>query len=601
MDLANILSSKNNNKPVSLRAFVSGKADGSYTVPTIIRLKKSIIGIHSLGNGLLKFIDQSSNGIKKVISDFIKESQSDSSCGYKLDNYISLIRIYLIDPARKDNKTFTCYFIGNDIEINQEFEFTGTVVADPKTQNATAIFTSAKKVQSAIESFTVTKEIHNKLNDFCVPGNVGNVEAIMTHLEKLYRSYAGNVTNIYDRYDLHLAIDLAFHSPLSFTFDGEYFYKGWADIAIIGDTRVGKGFVAEGLQKHFGVGEVVSGDNATLTGLIGGLKSIERNWTVQWGKFPKNDGGLIILDETSKLSRQTINHLTRMRSEGIAEIHKIQSYSAPARVRTVFILNTGNGKLISQFPYGIQSILSVFKDPATVSRLDYALVVSKDEADSTVMNKARVSVPMMYDRELERQLIYWVWSRKNSEIVFSDSAVEKVYMLALDLADKYTFDVPLIQAENIRYKLAKISICFAGRVYSTKYSGRQLFVDAVHVECAWVFLNMIYKKKSSSYYALSMIKNAQTRHNEQYGIAAIEKYFASFYSKRLRLLQVLLSNQNITMTDISEQAEINKDIALEIVSRLVRNRLIERSSFTYVKTDRFTQYLRDEIAKSIGA
>jgi hypothetical protein len=396
---------------------------------------------------------------------------------------------------------------------------------------------------------------------------------------------------------LHLAIDLVFRSPLSFIFDGESFHKGWADVAVIGDTRVGKGFVAEGLQRYFGVGETVSGDNASLAGLIGGL---DKNRTVQWGKFPQNDGGLLILDETSKLSRYTISHLTRIRSEGIAEIHKIKSYTAPARVRTLFIFNPGNGKNISQFAYGIQAILSVFKDPATVSRFDYVLVVSKDEADTDMVNKARVSVPERFSQELEQQLIYWTWSRKVSEIGFSEKAVERVYMLALDLADKYSFDVPLIQAENIRYKLAKIAACFAARVYSTKYSGKHLFIDAVHVECAWAFLNIIYKKRASSYYALSMIKKSLNKENEQFGITRIEKYFASFYGKRLRLLQVLLSNQNITMTDIADQADLPKNVSLEVVTKLVKNRLIERNGFSYVKTDRFTEYLRDEISKSIG-
>jgi hypothetical protein len=614
MTLSDIITSKNNNKPVTVKALVTGRADGSYTVPSQISLLCKFVTCKSQqgcsfrkpqnrtlelpASGLLQFVDVSNKSFKKIVLSF-----TDSSCtkqSFAISKFKSLLRIFIVDPVTKDGKTFTCYFIGNDIEVNQAYEFSGTVIADPKTQNATAIFTSAKKVPSRIESFSITKEGHNKLNEFCVPAGADADTILAHHLLKLYESYAANVTHIYDRWDLHLAIDLVFHSPLSFIFDGESFKKGWADVAVIGDTRVGKGFVAEGFQKYFGVGEVVSGDNATLTGLIGGLKSIEKNWTVKWGKFPQNDGGLLILDETSKLSRYTLSHLTRIRSEGIAEIHKIQSYTAPARVRTLFILNPGNGKNISQFPYGIQSILSVFKDPATVSRFDYVLVVSKDEADTDMVNKARVSVPERFSQELEQQLIYWTWSRKISEIGFSEKAVERVYMLALDLADKYSFDVPLIQGENIRYKLAKIAACFAARVYSSKYSGKHLFIDAVHVECAWVFLNMIYKKRASSYYALSMIKKSLHGDNEKNGIIAIQKYFASFYSKRIHLLQVLLSNQTITMTDIAEQTGLDKKTSLEIIGRLAKHRLIERSGFSYVKTDSFTEYLRTDIMDHIN-
>ena len=611
MNLSEIISSKNTNKSVKVKALVTGRADGTYTVPSQIALLckfascKNQMGcagsktenrtLDVPASGLLQFVDVSNKSFKKIILSFTESSCTKQS--FAISKHKSLLRIFIVDPTAKDGKTFTCYYIGTDIEVNQVYEFSGTVIADPKTQNATAVFTSAKKVPSFIESFSITKESHNKLNEFCVPAKATAETILSEYLLKLYESYASNVTHIYDRWDLHLAIDLVFHSPLSFIFDGESFHKGWADVAVIGDTRVGKGFVAEGLQRYFGVGETVSGDNASLAGLIGGL---DKNRTVQWGKFPQNDGGLLILDETSKLSRYTLSHLTRIRSEGIAEIHKIRSYTAPARVRTLFILNPGNGKNISQYSYGIQSILSVFKDPATVSRFDYVLVVSKDEADSDMMNKARVSVPERFSQHLEQQLIYWTWSRKITEIGFSDKAVERIYMLALDLADKYSFDVPLIQAENIRYKLAKISACFAARVYSSKYSGKHLFIDAVHVECAWVFLNMIYKKRASSYYALSQIKKKLSTDNEKYGIAAIEKYFTSFYNKRLMLLQVLLSNQNITMTDIADQVGLAKDISLEIVSRLVKNRLIERSGFSYVKTDRFAEWIRDEVSKSIG-
>jgi predicted transcriptional regulator len=313
-----------------------------------------------------------------------------------------------------------------------------------------------------------------------------------------------------------------------------------------------------------------------------------------------NDGGLLILDETSKLSKYTISHLTRIRSEGIAEIHKIQSYVTPARVRTIFIFNPANGKIIAQYPYGIMAITSVFKDPATISRLDYVLVVSKDEADIDMVNKARSSVPLLYSQELERNLIYWTWSLKESSINFSDKAVDRIYMLALDLASKYDVStLPLIQGENIRYKLAKIAACFAARVYSTKYSGKWLFVDAVHVECAWIFLDLIYKKRDASYFTMSKIHNNLNKDNEQHGLVAIQKYFASFYSKRYKVLEVLLSNDTITMSDISEQADINKDTALEIVSKLVKNRLIERSGFVYVKTALFNEWLRDEVSKQI--
>ena len=596
---------------ITVRARVIGKSDVPYTIPRTISLsckhyRKAKCGSCTVttdkrpitieATDACRFADVSERSFPKIIG--YLASLPCQKFTYKITKTQSLLRIFLVDEAGSDNQTYTCYYLGSQISVNETYTLTGWVIAEPKTQNRTAVFDKAELIKSGIDSFNVS-ENHDKLKKFQVHSS--SPQDLYDHLTKLYDTYAGNVTHIYDRFDLHISIDLAMRTPLSFTFDGEYFHKGWADVAVIGDTAVGKGFVAEGLQKYFGVGEVVSGDNATLTGLIGGLKSVDRNWTVKWGAFPRNDRGLLLLDETSKLSKYTIDHLTRLRSEGIAEIHKIHSYTTPARVRTIFLLNPGNGKTVSQFAYGIDSIKTVFRDPATMRRLDYVLVVSKEETNTEQVNKARYSVPFMYDQELEKRLIEWTWSRKNSEIKFSPKAVDRTYMLALDLAHTYSPDMPLIQPENIRYKLAKIACALAARVYSCKNHGKVLYVDKVHVECAWVFLNMLYKKQSCGYYAMSKIKNSMDSNTIQYGIVNIQPYFNSFHSKRSKLLEVLLSNYHITMGDIADQTEIPRDIALEVVSKLVKHRLLQRDGFSYRKTDRFTEWLRDEVYKTVEA
>jgi len=590
MGLSEIITSKNNNKPVAFHALVTGKADVSYTVPSKVRLVCSDTNEERQfsASSMLQFVDVGNRSFSKIIQ-HLSDSRFSS---FAILETKSLLRIFITDPNEKDGKIFTCYLIGTDIELNQIYEFSGTVVADPKTQNATAIFTSAKKVPSQIDSFKLSKELHDRLSEFCFSGDARET---LQHLSELYKSYASNVTNIHDRLDLHMACDLVFHSPLSFTFDGEYFHKGWMDAVIIGDTRVGKGFVAEGLHKYYGVGEVISGDNASMPGLIGGITRVEKNYVVKWGAFPRNDGGMITIDESSKLSRDDISRLNRIRSEGVAEIHKIISNTAPARVRTLFVTNTRNGKNISQFEFGIQSLLTVFKDPAAISRCDFALVVSIDEADTDSINKSKRKAPILHSQELEQQLIYWIWSRKKNEIVFSPGAVEKIYLMAIDLASTYSFDIPLIQGENIRYKLAKIAICFAGRLYSNKYKGRQLFVDVVHVELAWSFLRMIYKKPASSYYAFSMIKKSLEQSQSKDGIKNIDFYFQSFPTKRTSILQSLLMSPTITMSDIVEQTGLPRDIALEIISKLVKNKLIERRGFSYSKVDIFSTWLREEI------
>jgi len=598
MNLSEIISS-NFNKPVTVTALITGRSDETYSVPSELSFscahrcnkvaacpvtRRQAISAESA----LKFVDLNEFYFKRTIQSIVNPLCSKFS--YAIEKTQSIIRILVTEDA----KTYPCYLIGSNVEINRHYELSGSVVADPRTQSTTCMFTSAKLVPSAIESFSISKEQNSRLNAFKRPAKT---DEILKYLFDYYESIAANVTHIYDRYDLHLSCDLAFHSPLSFDFDGEYLHKGWIESAVIGDTGCGKNGTVEGLMNYYGVGEMVSADNTTLTGLIGGLNRVHSNWTVKWGAIPRNDGGLLIVDEATKILPANWNRLDSIRSSGKAEIHRIQSYTTDARTRIIWLMNANN-KFISQFAYGIQAIMGVMKAPQNVRRFDYVLVVSRDEADIDMIHAARKTVPEFYSREIEQELIRWIWSRKRNEIIFSKEAVEKCYLLSLDLDNTYSDEIPLIQGENVRYKLAKIAAAFAGRVYSNKQSGKYLYVDTAHIECAWIFLNMIYKKPASSYHTLSLIKKSFD--TSKTGTDAIKSYFDKFYSKRLAVLQALLGTPTITMSDISEQAIISSEIAYEIISKLVRYKLIERRGFSYVKTDKFSAFLRDEILGSLN-
>src|SRR5574343_932209 len=120
-NLSDIITSKNNNKPVSLRAFVSGKADGSYSVPVSFELncfpglgkkcysdKKQTLLLPN--TELIKFVDISERSFKKIL-----QSIFNLSCSvfmYRILKSMSLVRLFIVDHSRKDNKTFTCYLIG---------------------------------------------------------------------------------------------------------------------------------------------------------------------------------------------------------------------------------------------------------------------------------------------------------------------------------------------------------------------------------------------------------------------------------------------------------------------------------------------------------
>src|SRR5690242_10015891 len=110
MSISETITAKNNNKPVTLRALVTGRADNTYTVPSDFLLscgKCKKAACHS-GNDakltlprtdLLKFADVSERSFHKII-----QALSGAICAnfsYSISKTASLLRIFLSDPAAK--------------------------------------------------------------------------------------------------------------------------------------------------------------------------------------------------------------------------------------------------------------------------------------------------------------------------------------------------------------------------------------------------------------------------------------------------------------------------------------------------------------------
>lgn len=596
-------------KPVTIKCIVSGKSiSAPYSIPKRIKIScfkdrdkkckgencvinRSNIVELGIDDNLLRFIDITDAAIPSAIKSSLKISCKFS---YKVLSVQNVERIFISAPTGKERNTNTSsyvgYYLGYGIDVNTVYELSGVVMTDPKDQLTTCLFTEAVRLKSDVETFAITKDIKHKLNKFNVHRN--NVEDIFHYLDTLYTSYARNITKIHDRFHLHAAIDIAFHSPLSFYFDNEYVHKGWMDIVIIGDTRCGKGYVAERLCRFFNVGEVVSGDNASFAGLIVGLQKFGDHWTTSWGKIPMNDKGLVIIDEAGSISHDDWTKLSRVRSEGVAEVIKINKQITNARTRLISLMNPPL-KTIASYSYGIQSLMDVIKAPEDIARFDYALVVSHDEVSVKDINRSRKEITPLYTSEEEELLIMWIWSRKPDQIKFTDDAVKHTYQCAVKLANEYSFSIPLIQGENVRIKLAKVAVCLAGRLYS--HDGPILVVEKLHVECAHVFFNLMYKQDASGYKDMSMMQKSVDIETNSEDLKSMVKYFSTFKDGG-KLLKTLLNNNRFSVNDLVESLNLPKEFIHELISKMLDHNLIIRRGYgAYDRTPAFTSWLKKKV------
>lgn len=608
-----VSSAKYHNKPITARCLISGKSIAPYAIPKKIKVdcipdehndckfciykstSSNILDINPIDENILKFIDINNNIFDKIIREifFIP-----CKIKYEVLETQNIERIFVLPLIKRDRGksgiTQLSYYAGYGIDVNTMYEMQGYTTVDPKTQTTTHVFTKAIKIRSDVESFNMTVDRHNQLMEAFYIKNV-DASKIYDYLYGLYEHYAHNITKIYNRFDLHLAVDLVTKSTMSFYFDNEFVHRGWMDMMIIGDTRCGKGYVVEKLLNYYDVGEVTSGENVSFAGLVGGLQQYNKHWVVTWGKIPMNDGGLVAVDEASEIRPEDWTKLSRIRSEGIAEITKIQTQMTNARVRMIFISNPKD-KTIANYSYGIQSLTDVVKAPEDIARFDYVLVVAHNEVPVNEINVHRNNIVKKYhNNQLEHDLIMWVWSRKSNEIKFSQESIDKIYKMSIELSKQYSFNIPLIQGENIRIKLAKLAVAFAGRVYSNKDDGKYLFVDSCHVDCAISFLHLIYKKEACGYYDMSQLRKEIDVSYDEKDFTGIDKYFNSFGNNKQELYKCLLNNNNITAPLLSEHLNCPSEIAREIISKLLKSSCIALKHSYYVKVPVFNGWLKKKV------
>ncbi len=609
-NLGDIAKSSFHNAPIRVRAVVSGKSATPYKIPKIVKVKclgcgdetckyKDEIEIHvkPKDERLLFFLDVQSTRITAVVRAAYKIGCK--RVGIDVKETQNVLRIFISQPTGEDRTKWmsaqTSYFVGHDIQSNYTYYLSGYSTVDPKNQVATYVFTKAEKSKSDIESFELTDKIREHLEGFVE--ELETTEDVFGYLNELYESYARNVTKIYGRFMLHLAIDLAFHSAMEFRLPGGRTQPARMDIMVLGDTRCGKGHVAEGLSKYYGIGEVVGAENSTFAGLVGGAQQVSSHWVISWGRIPLNDRGLVIIDEASELKNTDWTRLSRIRSEGVAEVTKIQQQVTNARTRLVFLANPPS-KAISNYTFGIHALKDLVHAPEDIARFDYACIVSHDEVSIDKINKTYENVDVMYPQYMERELIMWIWSRSADQIVFTQEAMDEIFKVSNRVGKFYDIGIPLIQGENVRFKIAKIAIAFAGRLYSSADRGKVLKVKRLHIQCAASFIRGLYKADVNGYWDHSWQKKELNPTLQQENIDALTAYFNAYQSQD-DAYQYLLNNTYIQSKDVMEHLNVSPQIAVEIISKLLKFKCIIKkeagASSVYLKTPHFTRWLRARV------
>ena len=605
VSLEQSMSSEHGRDPLRIVSTIAGKVQPAYMLPKRVDFicggdwgdKCNTCPINARGNQhtltidaheevLLEFIQQNNDTVNKKLLQMV---QAPHTCP-RVDveqveqwNAEELVLVPSVDNRGEEVQnplSRKVYNIGAfATPINTTASLVGVNTTDPKNQRAILQAWECEQTQTDIDRFQMDAAMRKRLSVF----QTGKKEKPLDKMRVIAKDLALNVTRIYGRELLHLAYDVTWHSALNFNFLGKPVGKGWIELLVVGDTRTGKSEAASRLSDHYRSGVMKSCEGATLAGLVGGAQQIGNSWMVTWGTIPLNDRRLVILDEFSGIAeKNVIEQMSAVRSSGRAQITKVVSQETSARTRLIWISNPGDGRAMDEHAIGaIEAIRVLIKNPEDIARFDLAISAARADVESSVINSTKhEQVKHVFTTDLCNELVSWVWSRRLDQIVWDKGVEDYVLELSESFGSRFVPDPPLVQAENVRVKLARIAVAIAGRTFSCDETGELLVVTKEHVDGAVELLTALYGQDSFGYLQYSR-KVLRDREQGQKRRKWAYRYLVQEDQVRRTLMSVL--GQPFKVRDFGEFGGMQPREGSEAVVNLMNMKMIERQGKGYLR------------------
>ncbi len=479
-------------------------------------------------------------------------------------------------------------FTSRGANLNEDCIVSGRMYPHPRTQQSVILATSRKTVSDTLTNYQPTSEELETLQQFTPES--WTLEGLTKKLDEIYLDLEQHVTHIYLRRQLHLVLDLAWHSVLLIEHDG-HTTKGWSEILVLGDSSQGKSETTLQMMRHYDLGEKVEMKNASVAGLLGGLHQIGNRWFVSWGTIPTHDRRLVVLEELKGASTDLIAKLTDMRSSGVAEIPKIQRRKTHARTRLIALSNPRSDRTLASYSFGIEAIKELIGNLEDIRRFDLITLLSADDVDSeqiTELQGAKPTVPHKFTAELCKSGVLWAWTRKPDQIQITDDAATLLRKECARLCQGYTETIPIVDKGSIRLKVLRLSAALACRTFSHDGDFETLVIRECHVEYIIKLMNDIYSSRIFGYKDFSDVTKSMACLIDPDAVKQqiLQTPFPSDFVRQI------LHHDDIELRDICDWCAWGSDDAIELLSFLVRKHALKRHRSSYKKTAQFIELLK---------
>ena len=326
------------------------------------------------------------------------------------------------------------------------------------------------------------------------PSKTNELERIDEFIAARAEDISQNITNIYGREDIHVAMDLVMHSPLWIKPHGKKI-RGWLDVCILGDTRTGKSTTCQRYIEAVELGQrVTCMENFSRAGLIMGAMGKDSS-KMKPGLLPRNNKKMLLLDEFHMMAEaktgneSVVRHMQNARDQGVVTGVKVYGHhNLPAAVRLITVGNWIRGSK-QRFSYPCQHVMAAYDVPEAVGRLDFALAVHMDSEDPGTLFEAPQWTP-----GLLRDSVLRAWNMGPDDVVFEPEAIELAEQYCEEWGRTYHTDLPLFTGLEKHLSLLRVASSLANILCSHPDSEfERCMVRKVHVEWAANWMEHTYQ------------------------------------------------------------------------------------------------------------
>ncbi len=542
----------------------------------------------SADKDLMKLIKCTEKQQQAVIYEILGINQKCDKSRVEILEYMNLEELRMI-PKAESNFGFskeheyvvrTGYYVGNSLKTNKRYTMAGYMQPDPNSQYANYVFDKAYPEKDLISDFELNEEAIEQLKMFQLkPG-----QSVYDKFQEIHTDLERNVTFIWERRNVAIAVDLIYHTVLNFYFQEQYVKRGWGELLIIGDSGQAKTTIVERLMNHYRLGELHSGESSRRTGLVYSMQQTNKRWFLVWGAFPLNDGGLLTIDELSGLSEDDLAVMSDVRSSGIAKATGVITAETTSRTRAIYISNPRNGRQLNSETYGVSAVLKLFGKAEDVRRLDLAMSVASGDVDPELVNKSLRDispVPHVYTSDLCNTRVLWAWSRRPDDVQITDEATQRILELATKMGAKYSSTIPIVEAADQRLKIARLAVAAAACVVSTDKTFQKVIVKPEHVDFVVNFMEELYTSKSFGYDKLSE-QNKATSDTSDTSISKLRALFLTLpMTDSNEMAKILYQLPYFSRATLEDYTGLSKDDLRMLLKYMTNNHLVDKFKGDY--------------------